>query len=821
MLSPYRVIDLTNERGLLCGQILADLGADVICIEPPGGNSARRIGPFAADDPSDENSLFWWSYARNKRSIALDLVCESDRAVARQLAAGADFWIESDRPGRMAELGLGYDDLAKINPGLVYVSISAFGQDGPKAHWADTDLTQSCAGGVAYLSGEADRPPVRVAIAQAHAHAGADAAVGALIAHASRKATGRGQWVDVSTQQSVTLATMFRCLDGAVEGASATRTAGGVQIGAAFIPTRYPIRDGWVILGPAFLASTGHFMNRLLSWAIAEGHGSSELMDEHWNSFAARLSAGELGADAFEATDAALRSFFVTKSKFELLDAALEKKLLLAPVLELDEVVDSEQFADRHFPESVERPDGRGSAKFPGAFAKFGRTPIAYRLPPPRIDEHGDEIRNEPIRRPAALAAPFAARHADERRNSQAPQRLPLEGVKILDLFWILAGPGATRMLADYGATVVHIESMQHIDTLRVIQPFRYGEPHLETSSAFQSANVNKLGVTLDLSKPEGRKIALELVQWADVVTESFAPEIIGQYGLDWKTLHELKPELIMISSCLMGQTGPWRDMTGFGNLAASLTGYQQLASWPDRPPSGPFGAYTDFISVRYNALAILAALEYRDRTGKGQYIDESQSEAALHFLTPAYLDYTVNGRVPVACGNHDADLFPHGVFPASGDDQWVGIAIRNDREWDALCGVVGRPDWVGRKAEQSQAAAREHTEAAISEWTRSQTASSIESRLQALGIPAHRALDTPSLFEDPQLQHREHFIEVAHEIFPTTWVESTRLKLSETPAQKPDRAIHFGRDNREVLENLLDYTPAEIAGLAAQGILT
>jgi len=820
MLSPYRVIDLANERGLLCGQILADLGADVICIEPPAGNTARAVGPFADDVHSPEHSLFWWAYARNKRSIALDLEQPADRDVARRLAAGADFWIESEVPGRMSELGLGYEDLAAINPGLVYVSISAFGQDGPKAHWADTDLTQACAGGVAYLSGELERPPVRVSVAQAHAHAAADAAVGALVAHRSRKASGRGQWVDVSTQQSVTLATMFRSLDGPLEGVAATRLAGGAQIGAAFLPSRYPVKDGWVILGPAFLASTGHFMNRLLGWAVAEGHGSPELLDEHWHSFAGRLVAGHLGHDAFDATDAALRSFFATKTKAELLEAAIDKKLLLAPVLDLDEVVDSRQFADRGFPQLVERPDDRGTAKFPGPFARFSRSPIEYRLPPPRIDEHGAAIRSEPTRSPAGqtLGSPDRTR---TRTTPAAENCRPLEGVKILDLFWILAGPGATRMLADYGATVVHVESMQHIDTLRVIQPFRFGQPHLETSSAFQCANVNKLGLTLDLARPEGRKIALELVQWADVVTESFAPDIIGQYGLDWKSLHEIKPELIMISSCLMGQTGPWRGLTGFGNLAASVTGFQQLASWPDRPPSGPFGAYTDFINVRYNAAAILAALEYRDRTGQGQYIDESQSEAAQHFLTPAYLDYTVNGRVPGAVGNHDGDLFPHGIFPASGEEQWVGIAIRDDREWDALCGAIGRTEWIGRKTAQSERGAREPTEQAISGWTRSRSAEQIESELQALGIPAHRALDTPALFDDPQLQHRGHFIEVSHEIFPTTWVESTRLRLSETPAREPDHAISFGCDNREVLETVLDYSPEQIADLASRGILS
>ncbi|MCS5636592.1 MAG: CoA transferase, partial [Myxococcota bacterium] len=198
MLSPYRVVDFTDERGLLCGQILADLGADVIRVEPPGGSSARRVGPFVGDEPGAERSLHWWAYARNTRSVMLDIEADDDREALLRLIAGADFVIESDRPGRMAELGLGYADLAPSNPGLVYVSITPFGQTGPKADWLGPDLVAMAAGGHAYLTGETDRPPLRVSIPQAHAHAGSDAAVGALVAHFARRKTGRGQHVDVA-----------------------------------------------------------------------------------------------------------------------------------------------------------------------------------------------------------------------------------------------------------------------------------------------------------------------------------------------------------------------------------------------------------------------------------------------------------------------------------------------------------------------------------------------------------------------------------------------------------------------------------------------
>jgi len=575
MLSPYRVIDLSNERGLLCGQILADLGADVIQVEPPQGSSARRLGPFVGDTAGVDRSLFWWAYARNKRSIALDPEAPDDRALLRRLAAGADFFVESERPGRMAELGLGYEELARENPGLVYVSITPFGQQGPKALWSDTDLTQVAAGGVAYLSGEGEMPPVRVRVPQAHAHAGADAAVGALIAHAERLDSGRGQHVDVSMQQSITLATMFRVLDAPIDQSPAQRVAGGVQVGRGFLRTRFRLRDGWVIVGPHFLPSTGHFMTRLLKWAAEEGLHDQALLDDDWNTFALRMIRGEVEATAYAPAEALLEEFFAHKTKAEIMAAAVKRKLLIAPVLGLDEVIDSPHLEERGFTVELPHPEHPKPGRYPGPMARFYETPITYRRAAPRVGEHGAEIRAEAQRVPSSP------------RGSQAEQggRLPLEGVKILDLFWVLAGPGATRVLADYGATVVRVESMKRVDTLRVIPPYQFGNPHTEGAAAFQCANANKLGITLDLATAEGREVALDLVRWADVVTESFTPGVIDQYGLGWETLRQIKPDLIMISSCLMGQTGPWRDFTGFGHLAASVIGFQKLAGWPGRPP--------------------------------------------------------------------------------------------------------------------------------------------------------------------------------------------------------------------------------------------
>ena len=239
MLEPYRVLDLCDERGLICGQMLADLGADVIQIEPPAGSSARRLAPFLGDEPDLERSLYWWAYARNKRSAVLDLETAEGQQRLRELVAGADFLIESDRPGSMARRGLDYEQLARVNPALIYVSITAYGQDGPKAGLAASDLTVLAAGGPLILYGDADRPPVRASVPQAFLHAGAEAAAAALIALHERTRSGRGQHVDVSAQQAVALATQADILQAAVGDEPLARAAGGARVG---LPRHHPTR---------------------------------------------------------------------------------------------------------------------------------------------------------------------------------------------------------------------------------------------------------------------------------------------------------------------------------------------------------------------------------------------------------------------------------------------------------------------------------------------------------------------------------------------------------------------------------------------------
>lgn len=392
MLSPYRVLDLTNERGLLCGQMLGDLGADVVQIEPPGGSPVRRRGPFADDVPHPDRSLPWWAVSRNKRGITLDLDRPEGQEMLRHLVARADFLIESDTPGIQAGRGLDYAALAALNPKLVYVSITPFGQDGPKAQWADSDLVLMAAGGPLRLTGDGDRAPLRVSVPQAYAHASAEAAGAALVANHERQRSGRGQHVDVSAQQAVTLATQSYLLSSAVGFPDARRVAGGAGVGPLTVRFVFPAADGHVSITFLFGSSVGPFTRRLMHWIADEGGCDAATRDKDWIRFFDMMFTGEESFSELTRVQEVVAAFTRTKTKAELLDAALTRDLLIAPVATTREVVENVQLAARDYWQTLDHPELGRSVRYPGPFARLSATPIRYRRRPPTVGEHNREI---------------------------------------------------------------------------------------------------------------------------------------------------------------------------------------------------------------------------------------------------------------------------------------------------------------------------------------------------------------------------------------------------------------------------------------------
>ncbi len=809
MLDSYRVLDVTDERGQLAGMMLADLGAEVILVEPPGGSRSRRVGPFA-DGREDDlyGSLWFWSYNRGKRSITLDLDSPEGQVAFADLAATADVVIESSDVGKMASRNLGYEDLSARNPQLIYTSISPFGQTGPKANWAATDITVAAAGMQMGLQGDDDRAPLRIPLDQSFLHGSAEAGAATLIALHERNRSGMGQHIDVSAQQAMMLATQSTCLAHLYNASEAGRLSGGAKLGPFKIRLRSPAADGYVSTTILFGEAIGPFGKRLFEWIHSEGECEDSDLEIDWIGFVDGVMTGRIGMGEYDRIQDVAAQFTSRRTKKELLEEALARRLLMVPIAEVSDVADEPHYVDRDFWRTVDI-DGTGPVQFPGPSAKMSETPLRIESPPPALGEGNDEILG------AARSLPAAA--VKETSDGTA---LPLSDVNVLDFMWVMAGPASTRVLADWGANVIRVESSNRVETARTIQPFLNDEGGADNGGLYQNMNAGKTGLTLDLSKPESHDVIRDLVRWADVVCESFSPKAMRGWSLGYEDLKAINPKIIMASSCLFGQDGPLSSLAGFGTMGASMSGFYAMTGWPDRDPAGVMGAYTDYVSPRFLTAAILAALDHRDRTGEGQYIDVSQAEAAMHFLTPAVLDYRVNGAMPPQVGNAHPVMSPHGTYPSEGEDRWVTIACQDDERWAAICDVIGLPaelaglDAVARRGRASE------IDAAIAVWTAARSGAAAQDALQAAGVAAHQVQMSPDCAADAQLQHRNHFREVAHMTNGTMWVEGTRFSMSRSTDDITDAGPSYGQHTFEVLEGILGYDADKLAELAVAGVL-
>ena len=392
LLTPYRVLDLTDQRGMLAGQILADLGADVIAIEQPEGSTARSVGPFAGDDPGLDRSLFWWAYARNKRGVTCSLDHPDGQALIRQLAAGADFILESDDPGAMAARGLGYDDLSATHEDLIYTSISAFGQNGPKAAYEATDLILMAAGGPLILSGGAGEAPVRVSVPQAWSHASGEAAIAAMVALRARSRIGRGQYIDISAQQSVAAATMSANLASSIGASETARVAGGMAVGPFTGKLIWEVADGYISLTFLFGSGIGPFSRRLFEWMHEEGECTQEDRDLDWIGLGAEFISGARPLSDWARLMEVVGAFLKQRTRAELFAEAQSRSLLIVPVTTVDEVANSEQFEARDFWREHEMPGWPEPVRFPGPFVKLSDNQIEYRRRAPTLGEHNAEV---------------------------------------------------------------------------------------------------------------------------------------------------------------------------------------------------------------------------------------------------------------------------------------------------------------------------------------------------------------------------------------------------------------------------------------------
>ncbi|MGI9615842.1 MAG: CaiB/BaiF CoA transferase family protein, partial [Acidimicrobiales bacterium] len=376
MLSPYRVVDLSDERGHLCGYILAALGAEVLAVEPPDGSRARRLPPFIDDIEDIERSLTHFAYNRGKKSVTLDVSQPEDRDRLRTLIGTSDLVISSNRPGELAEFGLGHEQLRADFPGLICVDITAFGQTGPKSGWAAADLTVMASAATLSVTGDADRPPVRLTVPQGFHFGAASAASGAILALLERSASGEGQHVDAAAQRTATLGTQAGLLSTGVGSVDSRRSAGGAVTGNIRLRLVYPAADGYVSITHVFGMPIGQNTARLMAWVHEEGFCDAALRDKDWIGYLDLLESGAEPIEEWEKAKAAVAAFTSSKSKRELLEGAMERGLLMAPISTPADVLASEQFEARSFFETVEHPTTGRKLRVPGAFAKCSATPL-------------------------------------------------------------------------------------------------------------------------------------------------------------------------------------------------------------------------------------------------------------------------------------------------------------------------------------------------------------------------------------------------------------------------------------------------------------
>lgn len=400
-----------------------------------------------------------------------------------------------------------------------------------------------------------------------------------------------------------------------------------------------------------------------------------------------------------------------------------------------------------------------------------------------------------------------------------------LEGIKVAEFAAYAAGPVVGKHLVDQGATVVHVESRVRPDGFRThYPPYKDNVHGLNRSGLFALCNSGKLGVTLNLKKgPAATALAKRIAGWADVLVENFSPGTMGRLGLGYEALREVNPRLVMLSSSNLGQTGPHAHHPGFGSQLSSLAGFTNLTGYRDGSPQILYGPYIDYIAVGYGVVAVLAALEHRDATGRGQHIDLAQYETGLQYIAPLLLDYGLNGAIAARDGNRHPAAAPHGAFPCAGEDDWCVLSVASDEQWRGLCQVMDRPEWSGRDEYATAAARRarvDELEARVGEWTRRFEAGDLVERLQAAGVPSGRVNRMDQVYQDPQFAHRCQWTRMEHPEIGVMSYQRAPFTLSESEGGPDRRDPLLGEHNAHFYRELLGLPDHEFEALAREGVI-
>ena len=796
---PIKVVELASTvAAAYAAKLLGDQGADVIKIESPAGDPARRRGPYPTGKADPERSGTFLALNTNKRGLCFDY--EADRARLHALVAHADIFIHGLSAKTAETLGLDAASLARRYPGLVTLAITPFGSSGPYADYAATELIVANAGGWANLcpatSTDPEAPPLKV---HGHHCALMSATCGALTAlavHRESRASGVGEFIDLSEQAYVASVLEAGVPAWSYRGDVMTRSGE-----RGLIPWRiFQTQDAPVFLvciEPDQWQRLVDFMGRP-EWATIEVFEDAAGRKENQ-----------------DMVHALLQEFIAPWKSQELYHAAQKHRICIAPVHDLRDVAGNEHLLARGaFAQAHHARAGTLTYLAPPVSTTTGRSEL--RRCAPLLGEHNDEV--------CAELSSGGTQRPKTSAPTQSPPTTdkPLDGVRVLDLTWVWAGTFGSLQLAHLGADVIRCESSERPDLYRRLPIWPEDlEPTLNSSGMFNQWNQGKRSVGVNLSHPDGIDIIRDLVAQSDVVIQNFATGVLERLGLGYDKLKKIRPDIILASISGYGQSGPLKDYIAYGPAIPPLTGLAATTGYAGGPPEELGLSMPDPNAGVTAALAIVEALLRRDATGVGDHLDVSMWEATGVFACEAWMQYAINGRQPERIGNRDPHLCPHGVFRCAGDDSWVAIACENDAQWRALATVSDLndaldPDWRVDERKRREP----DIESAITAWTQDRDRWQIARTLQAAGIAAFPTLTTADVVADEQLLARgfiEHLVHPemgARQHTGIPWLFSNRPNGVRSPAPC------LGADTDDVLRALLGYDMTRIEKLRASGAL-
>lgn len=787
VLEGLRIVDLTTGlAGPYCTKLFVDAGAEVVKVEPPGGDPLRRWSATGRPIPEDGCGLLFSFLNAGKRSVVLDLETESGRAQLRQLLAGAELLVEDLGPGRIEALGFGLEPLQQIERRLSLLSLSHFGRGGPWSDRVANEFTLQAQVGSTDARGIPGEEPVTAGGRLGEYVTASFAAVAGLGAIFQARATGQGVHADVSHYESMMLSFQtFRQVFAAFDP--------GRLVGRSFeIPSIEPAKDGWV----GFCTITSQQYSDFCSLIGAPELAAPEMMFAE-----ARMAARD-------AIWAKIHAYTRQNSVADVVELASAMRIPVSPVGNGATVLEVDHFAERGV--FVDGPHGFKQPRVPYLLSEIPPRPFERA---PRLGEHGDALLG-------AKRHPLPRGRRDARARGRR-RRLPLEGVKVADFSAFWAGPVATSVLGALGADVVKIESIQRPDGMRFAGGIRRPEVW-EFSAVTHSVIVGKRDVTLDLTQPEGLALAKRLVGWADLVVENFAPRVMENFGLGWAEVHALNPRAVMCRMPAFGLSGPWRERTGFAMTIEQASGMAWITGHASDPPMVPRGI-CDPLGGMHAAFAMMLALEHAARTGQGQLVEVPLIEPALNAAAEQVIEWSANGVLLERQGNRSPHGAPQGVYRALEDDQWIALSIETDAEWQRLRAALGDPEWA-RDARYATAAGRHAGHDAIDEHLRAhflaQPRDLAAETLIAAGVPAAPVRNAALVALTPHHQVRLFHQWMQHPVagwtpylsFPFTW-NGDFLRFARP-------APTLGQHNHEVLSGILGLDDAEIAQLAEKRVI-